>query len=175
MQKAFIAAVATATIGAGTIGIGSAFAAETGTHPKLDNLMQAIATKFNLKTDEVQRVFDEQRALGQAERKTEFEQHAADVLAKAVTDGKLTQTQADALIAKRAEIEANKPDLTGKTPAEIRAALKTQHEAVQAWAKENGIPENFIFRGAPFAGRGDRPMGGRGMMGGAGMFQLNNK
>lgn len=144
MQKAFIAAVATATIGAGSIGIGTAFAAEPTTHPRVESLVQAIATKFNLSKDEVQKVFDEQRALGQAEHKAEFEQHAGDMLAKAITDGKITQAQADLITAKFKELQTNKPDLQGKTPQEIEKIMKSHMDEIKTWMKDNGIPANLL-------------------------------
>ncbi|MFA5946594.1 MAG: hypothetical protein WC813_01075 [Patescibacteria group bacterium] len=154
MQKAFIAAVATATIGAGSVGIGTAFAAETPAHPRADSLVQAIATKFNLSKDEVQKVFDEQRALGQAEHRAGFESHAADKLAKAVTDGKITQAQADLITAKFKELQTNKPNLQGKTPQEIEKIMKTHMDEIKTWMKDNDIPTNLL------------PGFGRPMMGG---------
>jgi len=159
MQKAFIAAVATATIGASSIGAATAFAATPGTHPQVDNLVKAIATKFNLQTNEVQRVFDEQRALGQATRQAERIQHIKESLAKAVTDGKLTQAQADLVTAKRAELEANKPDPSKNTPEEMKKIMQTHRDELQSWAKENDIPLRFILPARP-------PMmgEGRGMM-----------
>ena len=51
------------------------------------------SNKFNLSKDEVQKVVDEQHATMQAERETQVK---ADV-AKLVTDGKITQAQADAI------------------------------------------------------------------------------
>jgi hypothetical protein len=167
MQKAFIAAVATATIGIGSLGATTAFAAENTTHPKIDSLVQAIASKFNLSKDDVQKVFDEQRALGQAEHRTEFEQHAREMLVKAVTDGKITQTQADLITTKYKELQANKPDLTGKTPKEVQDIMKAQMDSLKTWAKENNIPTNiFPGFGRPMMGGihkvGARHMGGPG-------------
>jgi len=147
VQKAFITAAATAAIGAGSLGIGTAFAAETGSRPGMDTLVQTIASKFNLNVDEVQKIFDEQRAIGEAERKAEFAEHATEKLAQAVTDGKLTQAQADLITAKHQELQANKPDLTGKTPEEIKAIIKTQMETLKTWATDNGIPNGFFPKG----------------------------
>lgn len=149
VHKAFIAAAATAAIGIGSLGASSAFAAEKPEHPGFNHLVEAIATKFNLDKDEVQKVFDEQRSLGEADRKAAMEKHGAALLAQAVTDGKITQAQADLIIAKRAELKGSKPDFAGKTPEEIRAALKVQGDAVKAWAEANGIPEQFLLPRGP--------------------------
>lgn len=147
VQKVFMAAAATAALGTGSLGLSTALAAEPNHRPGMDNLVQAIASKFNLNIDDVQQVFDEQRYLGQAERKAEFAEHATEKLAQAVTDGKLTQAQADLITAKLAELQANKPELTGKTPEEMRETMKAQKEELKKWAADNGLPAGFLPAG----------------------------
>jgi hypothetical protein len=122
----------------------------------MNSLIQAIATKFNLSTTDVQAVFDEQRV----QMEKEHEQVFADRLTQAIADGKLTQDQADKITAKRAELEALRTSLDGKTEDEKRAAAKTQMDALKDWATENNIPAEFMMFGK---------MGGHGMGDKAGM------
>lgn len=146
-----------ATFGAGALGVSTTFAA-TGTpdHHPMKDLVTAIATKFNVSEASVQEVFDTQRAVRQAER---VENHATR-LAKAVTDGKLTQAQADAITAKALEEKTFFDGLEDATKEERRAAVKTNGEELKAWATLNAIPKQFIPH-AGFEFRGQHGMMGR--------------
>ena len=163
MKKKLLIAGAAATLGLAGLGV-TAYAATTDGG---NGLVEAIASKFNLNKDEVQKVFDEQKSKMDAER----EQRIKDELATLVKEGKLTQEQADKLIAKRAEMEkdreANRPDKDGKKPSEMtdaeREAKKKEMEAkkteLDTWLKEQGISAEY----------GRFLMGGRGGPGGHGM------
>src|SRR3989338_8135956 len=99
-KKSMIAAAIVATLGMGAFGATTAFAASgavEGRNP-MQNLVSAIAEKFNLNELDVQAVFDEQRDAAQEKH----QENAGEHLAKAVTDGKLTQAQADAIAANMA-------------------------------------------------------------------------
>lgn len=156
MKKQLVIAGAIASIGiAGLTGIGIANAettsSNTSPHTKL---VEALASKFNLNKDEVEKVFDEQHATMQAERTAKVNES----LAKLVTDGKLTQAQADAIKAKRTELEAareaNKPDRSAldamteeqrKTEMEKhRTERETKRTELESWAKEQGIDAQYL-------------------------------
>jgi hypothetical protein len=131
----------------------------------MNDLVKAIAQKFNLNVGDVQAVFDEQKT----EMETKFQQEFADRLAKAVSDGKLTQAQADLLTAKCTEIlaqkEAQKTNIEKMTQEERREsqeAMKTQAESLKQWAKDNNIPQEYLM----FLGFGvGRDRGGSGFNG----------
>lgn len=162
------AAAALATLGAGAIGVGTTFAAQNteATHP-MEALVQALANKFNVSTDAVQEVFDQQREAMQQGR----EQHEAEFLARAIADGKLTQEQADALQAKRKEVKALMTSTKDLTSEEARAEIKAKMGEWRAWTEEQGIdlpvvgPEGFGggLRGGPgkMGGEGRGPGGFR--------------
>jgi hypothetical protein len=174
-KTAVIAALVT-MLGTGAIGIGTTMAAENtsvGIKHGMQDLVTAIATKFNLNTAEVQAVFDAQRDQMQTEHKAEMEktqaQHEADLAAKltqAVTDGKLTQAQADAITAKRAELKTEREAMMAErkeqrlqTREEMEATMKTKKEALDKWAKDNNIPSEYLpvmifLRGPELAGPG---------------------
>ena len=139
-----ISAVTLAAVGA--IAISSVSAASiTGTSNPMSNLVSAIATKFNLNPADVQQVFNDQKAKMQAQ----MQQKETDRINAAVTAGKLTQDQANKIIAKKAELQtqeaAFKASLEGKTKAEIQAAIKAQMDALKQWATDNNIPLQYLM------------------------------
>ena len=146
MKKQLIAAGVAATIGLTGLGAGVANAA-TSTDTKTDpmsSLVDKISSKFNLNKDEVQKVFDEQKQTMQTEREAEVK---SDV-AKLVTDGKLTQTQADAINAKRAELQkergSNKDSFKDMTADQRKAEMDKKKTELEAWAKENNISTEYL-------------------------------
>ena len=136
------------SVGAASVaGMGVASAASNGSSS--NSLVDKIATKFNLKKDDVQKVFDEEHAA----RQTERQQKLKDRLDQAVKDGKITQDQEDKLIAKLKELEADRQafrEQKEETQAE-RDAHKAKMDAFKQWLADNKIPEDLA-----------RPMGGRG-------------
>lgn len=154
-------AVSLAALGLVTaLGVGTVAAADgqTGT-----TLVDKIASRFNLKKEDVQQVFDQQRSEHQQSR----EQAEAKRLQAAVDAGKLTAEQRDKIVAKRAELktamESERDSMKDKTPAE-RAALKAAFDAKRAelkqWEADNGIPAGYLS--GP-GGLGHRGGGMRGM------------
>lgn len=126
----------------------------------ISSLIKAIASKFNLSESDVQSVFDDQRTQMESQHK-QMEQAR---LSQAVTDGKLTQAQADAITAKQAEMqadrEANKDSFGSKTEAERKTEMEAKKADLEQWATDNNIPKEFM----PFGG--GRTPGGPGGHGG---------
>ncbi len=121
----------TVAIGAGTVIIKSVSAADSGTQRA--SIVQKLATKFGLQETDVEAVFDDNRAEMQKEREQAF----TDKLNKAVTDGKLTTAQKDAVLAKHAEMK-NMRDAEREDRQQKRTKL-TQ------WAEANNIDPSFLF------------------------------
>jgi len=163
MKKSVMTAAIIATLGLGAFGTATAFAASNpadAQHP-MQNIVTAIAEKFHVSESDVQAVFDEQHEAMQTERHAD----AAERLAEAVADGKLTQTQADAIATHMESQQSFMEDMKDKTPEERRDAMKTHIEEQKAWAEENDIPAKFA-PGNSQEGRGPGGMmRGRGMMG----------
>jgi hypothetical protein len=140
-------------------GITASYAATdttTQTNP-MSNLVQAIATKFNLNEADVQTVFDEQREQMQTERKENFTTRVN----AAVTDGTLTQAQADAIFSKMEEMETARENKDASlTQEERRAKMEDVGQELKAWVEENDIPREFV----PMLGHGG-PRGGHGPFG----------
>ncbi len=130
-----------------TAGVASADTGPRENH--MNSFVNAIATKFNLKVADVQAVVDQTRS-------TEKATMDATRLAKAVTEGKLTQAQANLVTAKHAEMKTFMDSLKTKTQAERQAAMKTYKDSLKQWATTNNIPLHFVAGHA---------MGKGGMMG----------
>ena len=124
-----------------------------------NSLVAAIATKFNLNQSDVQAVFDEQREKHQAERKAEIETK----LTQAVADGKITEAQKQAILARHQEMQSNRPDkdeMRNMTAEQRNAKMEERRSEMNAWLSTNGLSQD-IFR--ELMG-GPQDKGGRGMM-----------
>lgn len=159
MKKLVVAGTVVAVSLAGLAG-GAAYAttnSTSGTDP-MSGLASAIATKFNLNKDDVQKVVDEQRTQMQAQR----DQEVKDQVAQLVKDGKLTQAQADKINANRAELEkereANRTSEQNLTDEQRKAKMDEHKTALDTWLKDNGIDSQYAYL----------LMGGRGGHGGPG-------
>lgn len=164
MKKRLLAAATVATIGVAGLSTGAAFAttdSDSSSDP-MNSLVTAIAEKFNLKTADVQAVFDEQRSSMAAER----EQEMKDKVAALVEDDKLTQAQADKIDAKRAELQAERESkresAEDKTAEERKAEMESNKTELDSWLEENDIDDSYAY--LLMSGRG-HGHGGPGMDG----------
>lgn len=149
MKRQLVAVgIATAVSVTGLAGMGIANAAtdSTSSTNPMSSMVDAIATKFNLNKSDVQAVFDSQHTKMEASREADVK---ADV-AQLVTDGKLTQDQADKINAKRAELEkereANKPSATDTTTTreQRKVEMDAKRTELETWAKDNGIDTTYL-------------------------------
>lgn len=122
------------------------------------SLVTKLAQKFNLKTEDVQAVFDEDKTAKDAERQATAEKE----LSQAVTDGKLTSAQKDKIIAKAKELQAERKAehdssaKNSKTKEERKAAMDTKRTALEKWASDNSIPTEYLKYVGGHNGHGPR-------------------
>ena len=116
---------------------------------KNNSIVDKIANKFNLNKDEVKKVFEENRAEHQAKKNIT----ASERLATLVSEGKITQSQADKITAKRAEIkasmESNREAMHNKTKIERKEAMEAKKTELEKWASDNGIDSKFLLPNHP--------------------------
>lgn len=137
---------------ASVIGVGAVSAQSNISQDR--SIVSKIAQKFNLNKDEVQKVFTEDNAAHQADRKAEMK----TALDTAVTDGKITADQEAKLIAKLDEMQADREAAKDQTQAEHQAnrtAMETKRTEFEAWLKANNIPSNLLHGPGMGMGRGD--------------------
>lgn len=161
-KKMLVTLSAGTVVGLSSLGLMAAASAATSTSG--NSLVDKIATKFNLKKADVQAVFDQEHAERDAQRLADIQTK----LATAVKDGKLTQAQSDALLAKIKEVqsirEANKDKFSSMSQTERKAAMDAEKAAMDKWIADNKIPSEFA-RLVMGGGRGHGHGGGHGFGG----------
>lgn len=147
-MKKMLAAAGIATVaavaGLTSAGIVSAATTASASANPVSSLADELAGKFNLKKADVQSVLDVHRTEVAAHHEAQIKARVA----KLVTDGKITQDQADKINAKRAELQAqrgaNKTAERSKTAAQRKADREARRTALEAWAKDNGIATSYL-------------------------------
>lgn len=139
-KKIFFPVLALAIITAATA-TASYVSAQDTTGP--NSLVAAIAAKFNLNQTDVQAVFDEEHSKREAEMKTQMEQK----LTQAVTDGKITEAQKQAIIAHFAEMKNNrssKAEMQNLTDEQRKAKMEERKAQEDTWLSQNGLTQETL-------------------------------
>lgn len=137
LKKSLLAVGAASAIGlASAAGVVSAAA---NTSARTD-LVDKIAQRFSLNRDDVQKVFDENRATHEAE----MQQNMQDRLTQAVKDGKITEDQKAKILAKADEMKTFMDTLKDKTAEERKTAMENKRNELEQWAKDNNIPIQYV-------------------------------
>lgn len=128
-------------------------------------LVERLATAFGKNQDDVQAVFDQFHTDRQAERTAQYEAK----LTEAVQNGSLTDAQKQLILAKHAELQAQRATefetMRNLSSDERRALMQQRHDEMEAWASSNGIDESLLLMGEGPGRGGEFGMGrGKGMM-----------
>ena len=154
-KKYFLYAIIPALVLASIGGV-AVYAQNATGNNSMQDLVAKIAQRFNLNQNDVQAVFDEQKTEMHANMQTKF----AEKLSQAVTDGKITQAEADAITAKREELQVKRPNMAnGEKPSkELMQAHQTE---LKQWVTDNNIPIEYVmgFGGGKMGAKGQCPMG----------------
>ena len=106
-----------------------------------------MSDKFHLNKADVQSVFDQHRATQLQNRQQKID----DRLTQAVKDGKITDAQKTLIENKLKELAANRQaefaKLKSMTPEERKEERQKQKQALDDWAKQNGINPQYLFPG----------------------------
>lgn len=143
MNKQSIAVIAAAVIiGVGTFGVSSVFAQDTTNAHPMDSLVQKIASKFNLKQNDVQAVFDEVRTERQKVMQTANEER----LSQLVKEGKITEAQKQLLLQKHTEMQGKMGErMRNLSPDEKQSQRNAKRAEMETWAKENNIDVQYLM------------------------------
>jgi hypothetical protein len=159
IKKPLLIAGAVATLGVASTAAGVQAVTNTGSDQS--GIVDKIAQKFNLNKDEVQKVFDEDRATHEAQHQSRMEER----LSQAVKDGKLTEDQKTKILAKltelKASMESERENFKNMTDEERKTHMEQKRTELETWAKENNIPTDYLH----FIGHGGGP-------GGPGKFRM---
>ena len=126
-------AVGALAIGA-TIGVAGLNAINATTNSDGSSLIENLAEKFNVSTDEVKGVFEQTRQERQAEMKKQIEEN----LTQAVKDGKITEDQKNTVVSKMQNIQKQQEE-------EMNA-----RQDLRNWADDNKVDLGSILPGKGF-------------------------
>ena len=162
-KKIIITALTIAVLGTGVLGVSAVKAVEnTNWH---QSLIAKLAAKFNVSQSEMQSVFDENRTAQQ----TEMTQNLTERLSQAVTDGKITESQKQAILDYQAKVQQQRTEdmnaWQSMTPEERKAAMEKRRTEMEQWAKDNNLDLSILRQYV-------HEFGGRGMMTGRGMGMM---
>ncbi len=154
-KKMIIPAITLAALGlVSFVGIRSIDAKGYGYSP----MAEKIAEKFNLNSGEVEAVFEANRA----ERREQMGERQEERLVQAVLDGKITEEQKQAILAKKAEMQVDREQMLNLPDQEREANREKHQEEMKIWAEENGIDmAQFMGMGGGFGNKGSRQGMGR--------------
>lgn len=158
IKKPLLVAGVASTIAVGAasgVGVVSAATNLSDSSDPTSSLVDKIATKFNLNKDDVKAVFAEDRS----EREAAHQKHVEETLTQAVTDGKLTSSQKDQILAKWDEIKTYHDSIKDKPRSEQRTLMKTKMDELKTWAEQNNIPSEYLRVGGPHGGGPGGPDG----------------
>lgn len=135
----------------GIISSGTVYAAET-TDAKttmFSRLVEKIAAAFNLDKSKVEVVVEEVQKEHQAERQAEMKQKQAEHLSTLVSEGKITEAQKQAIIAKTEEMRNsfNPETMKNMTQEERKSAMEKQRSNLESWAQSQGIDTQYLMMG----------------------------
>lgn len=131
---------------------GKVYADDLDRHPLI---IEKLVERFGLDKKEVRKVFDEEREERRRQKEALFEER----LSQAVREGKISEEQKKAILAKKKEIEANREESKNLSWEERREKMEACREEMKVWAKEKGIDLTFL---PMLLGRGGRGFGGLG-------------
>jgi len=154
-NKLFILTLALVLLGVVGYGTAKAYAGEPGGYPPI---VQKLVERFGLNEDEVKAVFDEERTEHQAQMQARFEER----LSQFVSDGKITEEQKQAILAKKEEMQGNREEFKDLSAEERKQKMEERRQEMQSWAEQNGIDVDLlpmVMGGGPghrggFGGRG---------------------
>lgn len=153
--------IALGIISFGVISSGTVYAAETpnAQDTMFSKLVSKIAAAFNLDSSKVDAVVKEVQKEHQAERQAEMKQKQEEHLSTLVSEGKITESQKKAIIAKTEELrKAHIPGtMKNMTQEERKAAMEQHRSELKSWADSQGIDPQYLMMGR----------GGKGLMKGA--------
>ncbi len=124
-----------------TVGIlsTSVISAQDSSYP---TIVERLAERFGLNKDEVQQVFEDEHQ----ERKAEMYANWAERLDDLVAEGKLTETQKQAILDKHEEMEGKIEELKDQnlTFEEKKEKMRGVHEEFKSWIDEQEIDLSLI-------------------------------
>jgi molecular chaperone DnaK (HSP70) len=122
-------------------------------------IVQRLVEKFKLDENEVRSVFDQDRE----EHRTQMQARFSENLDQAVSEGKISAEQKEAILKKHEEMQAENESLRDLAPEERREKMQEKRSELENWAQENGLEVSDFFGLGLGRGQGGRMGKGMGM------------
>jgi len=152
MNRKYLLYVATPVLAVSLLGMLAASGASAASDPSkpFGDLISAIATKFNVSVDSVKQLFVDHMAKRQENREAKFQEN----LSQSVADGELTQDQANAITAKKADVGTQIEALQGSSESDRKTEMKEIRTSLKQWSDDNNISLRYMmpikgFKGHP--------------------------
>ncbi len=163
MKKTTLVAGLLVLTAIGTLGALSLTKVYAEDNVQTKTLLQTIVEKFNLNSDDVQKVIDEYRSERSSDRKEEL----TEKLDYLVYKEKITEDQKNKILSKYEEVKDKMNEFWKLSVEERKTKMDELRDEIKSWAESNNIDTRYVF----MLGMGGGKMGkghGDGMMGGFG-------
>ena len=129
----------------------------TNDNPK-SGLVQYLSEKLGIDQSKVQTVFDDYRSQEQSTRQKENIEKYTSYLDGLVSEGKITELQKTAILAKHSELQETHEatDLSDKSREEHKALMEKEKTDLETWAKEQGIDVSYFHLNPNSDGRDNK-------------------
>lgn len=146
-------------LGFTVVNMSPVYAAEQGNN-FFSSFIEKIASIFHLDKGQVQSVANTVKSEQKTKMQEQQKQREQDRLTKLVQDGKITETQKQAILNELTALK-NKYDpsqFQSLTPEQRKQKMKDRQDELTSWAKSQGVDPSYLMMGI---GRGSN--GGKGM------------
>lgn len=112
-------------------------------------LIDAIAQKFGLSTDQVKSVLTDYQQQQKQNKERNWQQHQEDRLNQLVKDGKITDTQKKAILDELAVLKSkyNQDNFKNMTPDRKKQQFQAMQDEIKSWANTQGIDPSYVMPG----------------------------
>ncbi|HOZ81226.1 MAG TPA: hypothetical protein PK370_03340 [Candidatus Woesebacteria bacterium] len=157
-KKVLIPALVISIVAAGAI-FKVSYVEAVSSSPKT-GLIQYLAQKLGIDQTKVQTAVDEYHTQQQTNRQKENTENYTVYLDGLVKQGKITDSQKTALLAKHTELQSTRQttDWSTKTPSERQALIDQEKAKLEEWAKQQGIDVSYLRFGFGGGNKGNRGM-----------------
>jgi putative NIF3 family GTP cyclohydrolase 1 type 2 len=106
----------------------------------VSDIVARIAEKFNLKQEDVQKVFDEEKA----RHKAQWQKNLEAKLNDAVKNGDITDSQRQAILEKQKEIQSFRDSLKNLPDDQRKEKIRSFYDELQKWINKQGLTKKQL-------------------------------
>lgn len=110
-------------------------------------LIETIAQKFGLSTDQVRSVVSDYQTQQKQKMQQNMQQRQEDRLSQLVKDGKITDAQKKAILDELAALKSkyNKDNFKNETSDQRKQQFQAMQDEIKSWATSQGIDPSYVM------------------------------